>query len=319
MSALGMNAKGEVRTASEFKDIFIDSAESHERYKCPFCEVSYEARCITTICVKAPHFKLRANTAHINGCNGEAGSDSPITTAGGLAKQTRTVVGEVELPEVLIDRRKARLVRRPGDDGKGPPPDAFEVARRRKLITPDEIIASRFTTSLLGQIVDAYIRLRTVARGAALNANLKNSTPEYNNKFSEVVNAHPLSLYKQKLTYGKAFQGKYLRPAGTERVYNGRGVVRAENGHFIILDNDKWPTEVKNKDSLVPFEVVVRQALAADAPTSHLAILKELDGLAASGKVVEWWAYGLPTLRAAKFELIIDSLDHLYWPDQHKR
>ncbi|NHZ44594.1 hypothetical protein [Massilia aquatica] len=319
MSALGMNANGEVRTASEFKDIFVDSAVSHEPYRCPFCEVPYEARCITTVCVKAPHFKLPANTEHINGCNGEAGSDALIAIAGSPGKQRRTVVGEIELPEVLIDRRKAQLVRRPGDDGTGPPPDAFEVARRRKLITSDEVTASRFTTSLLGQIVDAYIRLRNDARDTALKANLKSGTPEYNAKYSEVVNAHPLSLYKQKFTYGKAFQGKHLRPAGTERVYNGRGVVRAENGHFIILDNEKWPTEVKTKDSLVPFEVVVRQAPVAGAPTSHLAILKELDGLAASGKVVQWWAYGLPTLQAAKFELIIDSLDHLYWPDQHKR
>lgn len=319
MSSLGMNIKGEVRTASEFKDIFVDSGNSHGPYKCPFCEVPYEDRCITTKCVKAPHFKLPANTYHWNGCNGEAGSGSAITTSGGSVKQKRTVVGEIELPEVLIDRRKPQFVRHLGDAGKGPPPDALEVARRRKVVTSDEVIASRFTTSLLGQIVDAYIRLRADARKAAIQAKLKHGTPEYNAKFSEVVNAPPLSLYKQKLTYGKAFQGKHLRPASTERVYNGRGAVRAENGYFVILDADKWPTEVKNKDSLVPFEVKVCQAPAQDAPTSHLAILNELLRRTASGENVEWWAYGLPVLQNNKFELMIGALDHLYWPDQHNR
>jgi hypothetical protein len=314
-----MNAKGEVRTASEFKDIFIDSNDSHGPYKCPFCEVAYEDRCITTKCVKAPHFKLPANTTHQNGCNGEAGSDSSITVKGGTAAQKRTVIGEIELPEVLIDRRKPQFVRRPGDDGKGLTPDALEVARRRKLITPDEVIASSFTTSLLGQIVDAYIRLRANAHGAAIKAKLKNGTPEYNAKFSEVVNAPPLSLYKQKLTYGKAFQSRHLRPSGRERVYYGRGVVRAENGYFVILDAEKWPTEVKNKDSSVPFEMMVGQAPAEGVPTSHLAILKELVRLEASGKVVEWWAYGLPVRQNDKYVLIIESLDHLYWTDQHNR
>lgn len=319
MSSLGMNTKGEVRTASEFKDIFIDSGSSHGPYKCPFCEVAYHDRCITTKCVKAPHFALPKDTDHRNGCNGEAQDTLPTSVASDLTKLKRTVVGEVELPEVLVDRRKPRHVFSPRDDGQKQLPDAVEVARRRNLIRSDETIASRFTTSLLGEIVNAYIGLRARAGEAAVAAKLKKGTKEYNDKFGEIVNAPPLSLYKEKFTYGKAFQNHHLCPAHKARIYFGRGVVRAENGYFFILDYDKWPTKVKDKDSLVPFEIKISQALPPNAPASHLSILKELEALVSSRKTLAWWAYGPAELHNEKFELIVSSLDHLYWDDQHKR
>lgn len=73
MSALGMNDKGEVRSASEFKTIFEQTGESHRPYRCPFCEMAYEDRCIITECRKAPHFKLPNGTDHRGRCNGETG------------------------------------------------------------------------------------------------------------------------------------------------------------------------------------------------------------------------------------------------------
>src|SRR5471032_1653500 len=107
LSSLGMNSKGEVRSASEFKDIFEDVGESHGPYRCPFCEVLYEDRCIVTECVKAPHFKLPNGTDHAVGCNGELGEESSTVVIGPSKAPKRTVVGGVELPEALVKRRKA--------------------------------------------------------------------------------------------------------------------------------------------------------------------------------------------------------------------
>jgi hypothetical protein len=318
LSSLGMDRNGDVRSASEFKEIFEETGNSYGPYKCPFCEVPFEDRCIVTECVKAPHFKLPNGTAHRNGCNGEAGGG---VTAGANAPSEaskRTVVGKIEIPEALVRRRKASSVRNPGDDGLGAPPDAIEIVRRRRLIDSDKTISSRFTTSQLRPIVHAYKRLRKHAYEQAVAAGLERGSAAYNARFREILDAHDLSLYKQKLTYGSAFQGSRLSPWHVERVYNGSGKVLAENDCLVIKDMNTWPRQLKSRD-LIPFEIKVSKALASDAPTSLLRALAELEHIAASGGEVEWWAYGVPLLQGQKFELSVDSLDHIYWIGQHQR
>ncbi|KUZ79193.1 hypothetical protein WI37_01740 [Burkholderia ubonensis] len=210
-------------------------------------------------------------------------------------------------------------MRKPGDDGLAPPPDTIEVARRRKLIASDKTISSNYTTSQLRAIVDAYKRLRKHAYDEAIAADLKRGSPEYNASFRETLNAHSLSLYEHKLTYGNAFQGSKLSPWRVARVYYGSGTVRSEGGHLIIEDVDSWPKQPKSKDDLAAFEVKVRREPEPEAPTSHLHALKELERLAATGEIIEWHAYGLPVLQGEKFELLVDSLDHLCWTGQHQR
>jgi len=313
-----MNKNGDVRSASEFKDIFEDTGNSFGPYKCPFCEVLYEDRCIITECVKAPHFKLPNGTTHRGSCTGEAGEDASTGVSGQLKATRRTVVGGIELPEALVKRRKALCVRKPDDDGLGPPPDAVEVARRRRLVAADKTISSCFTTSQLRPIIQAYKRLKKHAYEQAIKAKLTKGTAEYNARFSETLNAYDLSLYEQKLTYGNAFQGSKLQPWRVERVYHGSGKVRAEGDYVVIKDVDSWPTQPKSKegkDVRAQFEVRFIRMLAPDAPTSHLRALEELERLATTGQDVEWYAYGRPILHGEKFELLIDSLDHLYWID----
>ena len=108
-----MSKSGDVRSASEFKEIFEETGNSYGPYKCPFCEVPYEDRCIVTECVKAPHFKLPNGTAHRNGCNGEAGDNASAAVSDSPEASKRTVVGKIEIPEALMKRRKASSVRKP--------------------------------------------------------------------------------------------------------------------------------------------------------------------------------------------------------------
>ncbi len=313
LSSLGMNNKGEVRSASEFKDIFDDTGDSHRPYRCPFCEVRYEDRCIVTECVKAPHFKLPDGTSHRNGCNGEAGSDEITEVRGSSSTPKRTVVGEIEVPEALVTRRKATSVCTYGDEGVGAPPDAAEVLRRRRLVAADKTISSHYTTSLLRPIVHAYRRLRKHAYEKAIAAKLKQGSTEYNTSFGTTLNAYKLSLYKQKLTYGKAFQGNKLSPWGVERIYFGVGQIQADGDYLVIKDVDSWPKQPKSKD-LIPFVVKLSRTPAPEAPTSHLNALEALELLATEKKELNWYAYGLPRLQNdEKFELLVDSLDHFYW------
>lgn len=314
-----MNTNGDVRSASEFKEIFEETGNSYAPYRCPFCEVHYEDRCIITECVKAPHFKLPNGISHRFGCNGETGENLSSGVSGPPKVPKRRVEGEIELPQALVTRRKALRVRKPGDDGLRSPPDAVEVARRRRLVAADPTISACFTTSQLRSIIHAYKRLRKHAYEQAIAAKLEKGSAEYNTSFRETLNAHALSLYEHKLTYGTAFQGSKLQPWRVERVYYGSGKVRAEDNYLIIKDMDSWPKLPKNKVDLAPFEVKLSRALAPDAPTSHLRALEELERLSTTGQDVEWYAYGLPMLHDEKFELLIDSLDHLYWVGQHQR
>ncbi len=307
-----MNKYGEVRSASEFKDIFEDTGESYRPYCCPFCEVLYEDRCIITECVKAPHFKLPDGTVHREGCNGEAGSEESLSVATPSKAPKRTVVGGIELPEALVGRRKAQPVRTPDDEGKGLRPDAIEVARRRRLVAADKTILSHYTTSLLRAIIHGYRRLKKHAYTEAIAAKLEKGSTEYNKFFREMLSQHRLSLYGQKLTYGTAFQGSKLAPWHIERVYSGSGQIRVEVDHLVIKDIDSWPKESKSKE-LVPFEVKLMRELPPDAPTSHLKVLEALEGIAVTGQTIEWHAYGLPLLRGTQFELSIDLLDHFYF------
>lgn len=313
VSSLGMNSKGVVRSASEFKEIYDDVGESFSPYRCPFCEVPYEDRCIVTECVKAPHFKLPNGTDHVNGCNGEAGTQAGAVIKGSSKEPKKTVVGEIELPESFVKRRKVLLVRKAGDDGRGPPPSAAEVERRRRIVASDKTISSHYTTSQLRALVHAYKRLRKVAFDKAIAAKLKQGTAEYNQSFRKTLDSFPLSLYEQKLTYSKAFQGHKLRPWSAERIYFGSGMVSIEGENFVIEDSSSWPMLPKNTVDLVPFKVTVGRTLESDAPTSHAHALLALEKLAASGSKISWYAYGLPKLLHEKYELIVDTLDHVYW------
>jgi len=314
-----MNSNGEVRSASEFKDIFDDTGNSYRPYRCPFCEVLYEDRCIITECVKAPHFKLPDGTTHRNGCNGEAGDDTSTSAGVPTRPQKRKVVGEIELSEALVKRRKASSFRNPEHAGLEAPPDATEVARRRRLIAADKTISSHYTTSLLRPIIHAYKRLRKHAYDWAIAAKLEKGSSKYNESFRNTLSAYKLSLYEQKLTYGNAFQGSKLHPCRIERVYYGSGKVRAEDDYLVLVDFDSWPKQPKSKD-LAPFEVKLKRLPLPDAPTSHLRALDELEKLVKVGHSIEWYAYGLPALQDdEKFELFVDSLDHFYWSGQHQR
>ena len=275
-----MNSKGEVRSASEFKDIFEESGQSFRPYKCPFCEVLYEDRCIVTECVKAPHFKLPDGTKHRNGCNGEADQLPSTIATVPTAAAKRTVVGKIEIPEALVVRRKPSIVRKPGDVGLGAPPDAVEVVRRRRLIASDTTISSCYTTSQFRPIIHAYKRLRKHAYDQAIAAKLKKGSAEYNLKFRQTLSDYDLALYGQKLTYGNAFQGCKLQPYRLERIYNGMGKVRIEGDFLIITDNDLWPKQAKSKTEVAPFEVKLSLTLGADAPTSHVRAMEELEALA---------------------------------------
>jgi hypothetical protein len=319
VSSLGMNQHGIVRSASEFKEIFEDIGESLGPYHCPFCETPYEDRCIVTECVKAPHFKLPKGSSHRHGCNGEVGDFIPKSASSSSKAPERTVEGEIDIPEALVNRRRPTSVRNVNTEGSPTAPDALEVVRRRKLLAADDTLSARYTSSLIRTVVHAYKRLRKHAYETAVTANLRQGTAEYNTHFRKTLHHYPLALYQHKLSYGNAFQGSKLSPWNAPRVYYGSGRVELHESAIVIKDKDVWPRQPMDKVNAVPFEVKLSRSRSVDAPTRHLRAQEELEGLAKAGQFVEWYAYGLPQLHDDGFKMVVESLDHLYWLGQHKR
>lgn len=305
-----MNARGELRSASEFKDVYDATGQSFGPYCCPFCEAPFVDRCIVKPCVKAPHFKFPNGTWHREGCTGEDGVLALATVEELSQKHRRRVVGDVGLPEALVRRRGARVVRMPGDYGQGKPPDSAEIERRRELVAADPTLSSRFTASMLRPIAQAYLTLMEKARKQAGAANHRQGSLEYKATFFATLDACSLLLYEQKLTYRTAFRGFKVPPLDAKRIYHGSGTVRLELDRLIIRDAHTWP---KNRGAdAVAFEVSIQRTLLPNAPTSHLAALDELLRLSQSGQRVNWFAYGLPRLEVAGYELAVETIDHFF-------
>lgn len=313
-----MNDKGEVRSASEFKQIHEDTGDSYRPYCCPFCEVPYEDCCIETECVRAPYFRVAHGKTHRGGCTGEALDAQGREVAPPKAPK-KEVVGDVGLPEALVIRRPSTRVRKPGDDGTGPPPDQFEVIRRRKAVgASGGTIPSLHTTSHLRPIVQAYRRLREAASAHARSKKFEPKTPEFNAAYRAVLDSKKLALYDQKLTYGNAFQNSRLSPGHYQRIYSGRGAVAVVAHELVLSDVDLWPKVPKAKDDLVPFEVRIDRVPSPGSPTSHRHALQQLEDLAVRNATIEWWALGVPVLSDGRFVLTVTSIDHLFWPRQNQ-
>lgn len=318
MSSLGMDAKGNVRSASEFKQLFDDTEDSSRPYYCPFCEVPYEDACIETDCVRAPHFRLPRFTDHVGDCTGEALDDQGREIKPPQPPK-KTVVGDVELPEALVRRRPASRLRNPGDGDIGTPPSPLEINRRRKAAGTLGTMPSKHTTSQLRPIIEAFKRLKKVAVEHTQAANLTHGSTEYNLAYRSVLESRKLELYEQHLAYGNAFQSSKLAPWFKERIYYGKGTVSVDGNDFVITDVDTWPKAPKVKDDSAAFQVRISRAAPAGTPTSHLRALANLQRKAAEGAAIEWWAYGTPRLAGDLFTLAVTSIDHLYWPGQNDR
>lgn len=152
-----------------------------------------------------------------------------------------------------------------------------------------------------------------------MGAQLAPKSAAYNDSFGKALEAYPLSLYGQKLTYRWAFQGSELQPWNTGRIYFGSGRLSIEGDHFVIIDADSWPKSRDKGQGLVPFMVKIDRTLSPDAPTSHAYALEELGKLASAAQVVSWHAYGVPALQGERYELIVDALDDVYRVGQHQR
>ena len=323
MSALGMNDKGEVRSASEFKTIFEQTGESHRPYRCPFCEVDYEDRCIITECKKAPHFKLPNGTDHRGRCNGETGE--PVKTGVEVlsSRPGRKVVGDIDYPTELVPRRAPLIIKR-ATSGANNAPDDLEIVRRRKAVASDQTLSTNFTSSDIRSIVHAYKVMRKEAYDIAIAEGLGKGTPDYNASFKETLESHPLVLYRQPTTYRRAFQSSKLHPSSAARIYHGNGTVTLDGDDFVIVDNETWPLAPRSaKTSTLTergkFEVRFPRAPADNAPTSHRRALSELEGKIGADFGLEWYAYGTPQLDGDTFTLLVSSMDHLYWTGKHQR
>lgn len=309
MSVLGMDANGIIRTAYEFKDIFERTGASDSPYCCPFCEVLYTDKCISTTCKKAPHFSRPNGTHHRHGCNGEGETAPSPAVIVDLDEPKRTVVGDVDFPEALVAarRERGRLKRR----SEGDIPTPQEIVQRRKQVDTTALVASKYTSSLLRTFVMAYRDLRGLARKEAA-ANGMPGSSEYKEAYREVMTSRRLALYSEQFTYGSAFYNSKLTPAATPRIYQGTGTVKWMGTELVITDDSTWPRAYKSAERL-QFFVVTEATLPHDSSRLHAELMANLDRAAAIGATVSWNAYGLAELTSdGEFLLRLETLDHLF-------
>lgn len=309
MSVLGMNAQGVVRTAFEFKDIFDKTGESLTPYHCPFCEVLYIDKCISTKRKRAPHFSLPKGVDHRSGCNGEGPSDDAPAVIEDVDEAKRTVVGDVDFPEALVAARRERA------RFKLLPPDVVptpaEVRVRRTKVDSSRLMASRYTSSLLRTFVMAYRTLCELAGKHALTVGALD-TKAYRDAFSAVLQSHKLQLYDDSLNYSSAFYSAHLTPSPNARIYRGYGRVERMGDELVICDDDLWQEAFKSKVRLALF-VVTKGSIPADAPSLHAETFAKLEHTASTNRKVKWNAYGwVERTENNEFVLRLDTLDHLF-------
>lgn len=312
MSALGMDSQGIVRSAFEFKDEFDRTGVYNSPYCCPFCETEYVDKCIANPCKKAPHFSLKSGTLHLSGCNGEGltglAPTLPSDTRGDAPG--RTVVGDVDFPESLVEARRERgqFGRRPKDAA---PLTTSEISERRRRVDSAGTIESNYTSSLLRTFVQAHRRLQDLARTAA-SAEGHQGSEAYNAEYRKQMHSRRLELYGVEFTYGSAFYNSRLSPATTARIYQGEARVRRVGDELVLQDSSLWPREYKSKDRL-GFFVVVDSTAAVGGPKTHRALVDALVSAASENTVVGWSAYGIASrTEEEEFVLRLESLDHIF-------
>lgn len=304
-----MDADGFVRTAYEFKDIFEKTGVSAAPYCCPFCEVAYIDKCVSTTCKKAPHFSLPKGVDHRDGCDGEGLAEVATPTVVESDQPKSTVVGDVEFPEALVAARRERgRFKRHEQLGQ---PSRQEVDERRRRVDTAGLVSSRYTSSLLRTFVMAQRALRELARQHALTRG-QPKTPEYNAAYGKVMRSRRLDLYGDQLTYDSAFQGSNLVPVAAPRIYQGKGQVRRMGDELVIEDNGTWPIE-RNKPERLRFFVVAEAVLPPKSPRAHEECMSLLVEAASSGRAVAWNAYGLAQETPdGEFVLRLETFDHLF-------
>lgn len=310
MSGLGVDRYGVVRSAYEFKDMYDRTGEYTGEYCCPFCEVRYVDKCVTTRCKNAPHFALPPLArGHRGKCNGEAASPPGLVAEIKDDGARRRKVRDVDFPEALVAASPERGRFRKKVEGFEPSPE--EVESRRRSVNTKGFLASKFTSSLLRTFVFAHGDLKELAKKQAQTCGLP-STPEFNRAFREVMESRPLELYGERLTYNTVFMNSRLSPPETPRIYQGIGTVQREGQELVIWDKDAWPKERKGSEKL-DFFVVADAEIEHSTPRTHKRLHANLAAAVENGTRITWHAYGnVQHSEANQFVLRLESLDHLF-------
>ena len=311
MTTIGMDSRGVVRSASEFKDIFQETGESTGPYKCPFCEAPYNDEGITSDSRHAPYFELCNGWSHVLGCTGQ-----PYSLQGDERYPDLTRIfalpGAIQVPSALVGRRKAFAFPSPWGSGEDVGLDGREVARRRDIAASDVSLTGVYSTVFVRHLVHAHRQLRKHVYCAAMEADLLQGSPEYDALYNRVLCLHPLSLYEHALNYATAFQGCRQCPAKVARVFYGTGRLHIFGDSLVLSDRDKWPGKPHDCFSLSPFRVTIRRPIEPQASEGQARLYAQWEATARADHVVEWYAYGTPQEQGDGFELVVSSVDHLY-------
>lgn len=315
MSSLAANDFGDVATAREFRDMFLDQKLKFSQFFCPTCEMELHARCIYTECVRAPHFYVPNNEKHEPWCepleNGIVGPVTPVADDGSIPG-FKVLRRDVELPEALVRRRMARMGF-PVPTGLKRGSVSGDEAKRRAKRLRDVGIPQRQTTSMLREVATAYERLGAAVREQAEKE--KTNATEMWRRVNEAHSRCPLDLYGERLDYNSAFRNPKGKIHTAPRIYKGRrGTADFHEDRVIIVAGERFgPQPIDQDDPSAQAQFVV--FLPPD-PGNEMAwqtnLRTELEAAAKRRAKVNWYAYGTPGVVGVHALLELESLDDLY-------
>lgn len=306
MPFIALNEFDEEVTAFQCRDEYLRNGTEYTQFRCAFCEVKYFARAIYVSATsgKAPHF-YQPDGKHEDGCNGEP----IIETAEKLAKlpAKRVVKREYEVPEKLVHRTPPR--KKATTATPGAPPTRTELERRRKAGGAAYGVA-RYTSSLLQSFVEAKKFLVKMCYAKASEKKLDDKQTK--ELLAKTTPLYPLQLFGEELNYDSAFWSATTIRQGTAlRNYYATGGVATTSPAGLEIRSLAASGKADKVAAVVQYEFPADAD--ADRPRAHQKLLDELAMAAASGKTVDWHAYGVMDYSSEKEGvLVLASLDHLY-------
>lgn len=303
---------GDVGTAYEFRDLFLEAGVRHENFSCPFCGVPLIAKCVypKMPCVKAPHFAFPPGGAHKPWCERcEVETVGPPSPTNPKAAQSRVLLRDVELPEALVPRRiKQVKLPMPGTSSWIEHTEAS--ARRVRASLTTAALPQRQTTSLLQNIADAYHAARGRV-GAKLRAEGKRDAPFWHALNGELA-GFPLKLHDEHLNYSTAFRS----PTGIVRglrIYHGsNGMVERHGANLVIRER---PRDIANALGAPPLRasvLVVVPPTRPDEPAWQRNFRERLVGWSRTSESLRWFCLGRVEYDASGPYLAPATLDSVY-------
>gem|GEM_PF-3510913 len=308
MSELALGDNGQIKSASEFHDLYIKNTTKHITFTCPFCKVRLFGKAIYVDGPqgKSPHFSCYPQEPHVNGCDGYPTIDGKSTIH--LEQTCKTVIGKetFSLPEKLVvkaapNNKKHTIQTTNGNESEQVKEKRAQAGRERGTV--------KYTSSLIRSFVIARnTLLKEIYNHAKSN---KLSGAERNELIEKTLTKAPINLDGNSTNYNKAFQ-RTTYFSGQNKIWYGESVISKYDDFIYILNK----STIKNGKDTLEFSIKIQIPRNIILTSKrHQSIIHFLTKAIKDKSKLKWYCYGKASINpdGKTAELNIDNLDHVYF------